>query len=196
MSRPVRIGLDCDGVLYDQVAAFRWWIHHSTGRPLNELGPATAWHFYRDDWGYTVEEFLDMLTAGVRAGAIFGQGAPLRGSAEALRRFHAAGHHLTVVTNRDLPGIDLDHTTHLTRRWLETWQLPIDDLVISADKTVASDVDLFLEDSIDNYDAIARHGGIVPILFNRPWNRDNGERRRVWTWRGFEQIVHAAGQAP
>lgn len=188
MSRPVRIGLDCDGVLYDQVDAFRWWIHHSTGRSLDELGPATAWHFYRDDWGYTLPEFLDMFTAGVRAGAIFGQGAPLPGTVRSLQRLREAGHRLIVVTNREIAGIDLAVTEQLTRTWLDTWQLPIDDLVISADKTVA-DVDLFLEDSIDNYDAIDRHGHAIPVLFDRPWNQDNGTRWRVSDWVQFEDFA-------
>ena len=194
MSRPVRIGLDCDGVLYDQVDAFRWWIHHSTGRSLDELGPATAWHFYRDDWGYTLPEFLDMFTAGVRAGAIFGQGAPLPGTVRSLQRLREAGHRLIVVTNREIAGIDLAVTEQLTRTWLDTWQLPIDDLVISADKTVA-DVDLFLEDSIDNYDAIGRWRTVEAIKDGTGENPALDPSGVLPDGRAFADSVAASGAA-
>lgn len=182
------VGLDCDGVMYDFVETLRQWIHHSTGRPLPELPPATCWHFYEHYWGYTTPEFLELFAAGVRAGVVFGDGAPYPGTAQALRRLSDGGHHLVVVTNRAIDGVDPEWSEQLTRDWVERWGLPVDDVVLSADKTVAGS-DVFIEDHVDNYDALV-HAGTRAVLFDRPWNRSDGcARERVRSWEEFCQLV-------
>lgn len=182
------VGLDSDGVLYDFVEALRQWIHHLTGRPLSELGPATCWDFYKYDWGYTTPEFLDLFASGVRAGAVFGDGAPYPGTAQALRRLSEAGNRLVVVTNRVIADVDPEWSEQLTRSWIARWGLPVDDVVLSADKTV-TDASVFLEDHVGNYDDLAA-AGVHAVLFDRPWNRGEGcTRTRVRTWDEFCTLV-------
>jgi hypothetical protein len=88
-------GVDLDGVVYCFTEAMARYIHETTGRPLDELGPATCWEFY-EDWGYTLAEFLHFFEDGANARCIFLEGEPMPGALPAIGALKSAGHTIHV----------------------------------------------------------------------------------------------------
>lgn len=179
----MRVGIDLDGVCYDFGAAYRHWLEITCQRNAAEMGPATHWYFYRD-WGLTDEQFVGTFAAGVNAGVIFAHGQPMPGTDEAFSRIKAGGHSIHIATDRSigLPGM----AASLTLEWLARYELPYDSITFGADKTLL-DVDIFIDDKLENYDALDAKGRRV-FLRHQPWNLAPG-KRRVADLNHFAQIV-------
>ncbi len=152
MGTNLRVGIDLDGVLYPFDRGLALFVHESTGRPLQELGPATRWEFY-EDWGYTEDEFLGLFEAGVDSGAVFLEPGPLPGSVEAVQALKAAGHTVHIVTDRSVGK--RSHAN--TEEWLARHNVPFDSLTYSRDKTVVR-TDAFVDDIPRNVVALREAG--------------------------------------
>lgn len=176
-NRAPRIGVDLDGVLYNFALSLHRHLH-GTEEGFTE---PQHWHFYRDaPWGMTDAEFVKACDAAVNSGAMFGEGDCARDDIDALAFLLAQRYSLHIATDRSFgePGRSAANTL----RWLRTHSIPFDSITFTADKTVV-DVDYFIDDKIENYDALDA-AGVHVMLLNRPWNQDPGDDRRrvdsVW----------------
>jgi 5'(3')-deoxyribonucleotidase len=143
------------------------------------------WHFYRD-WGMNDEEFVDLCNRGADAGIVFA-GPRRPNGKESMDRLRAAGHTIHIITDRSF-GSHPNVSEKLTLAFLEQHGYEYDSLTFSADKTVV-ETDFFIEDKLQNYDAL-EETGCVPYLINRPWNHEKNDVRRRINWhREFENAV-------
>lgn len=167
----MRVAFDLDGVLYNFGDSVQRYLA-ATGRGhLWKSGPTPTpyWDFYKD-WNWTGEEFVQMCNEGADAGYIF-CGPTRRGAVEAVTRVKRLGHDVIIITDRQFgstPQVSHDNT----RNWLAQHKIPYDELHFSADKTCVP-TDTFVEDKLENYDALVANG--TPTwLINRSWNRVPG----------------------
>jgi hypothetical protein len=132
-----------------------------------------------EEYGCTKEEWWQALGWATHSGDLY-RGEPYPGAVQALWRLEAAGHHINLVTARGTHEL-IAPATRLsihaqTRAWLHEHHIPYDTLTFSKDKTVVP-ADFSVDDNIGNYDALEA-AGHYPYLVNRPWNIDDGDRRR------------------
>ncbi len=179
----MRVGIDLDGVLYDFDAVL---VNHvrmtrpSTAFPYDE-SPA-FWEL----WGWTRGEFDACATKAVADGVLFWTGDPLPHAREAMETLMAEGHTVDIVTARTYGGYEL--CSAATRSWLSTYDIPFTALHFTANKCQLR-VDMFLEDSIGQYDQLRRHG-VDAYLLNRRLNyRADDGRHRVDSLLNFVQTV-------
>jgi hypothetical protein len=143
---------------------------------LWKSGPTKGsfWNFY-EDWGWTFEQFKELVDWGVDYGYIFtGHWRP--NAVESVRRVAALGHEIIIITDRSFGSNPL----HSQRNTIEAFAqagIEYDELIFSADKTVG-DVDVMVEDKLDNYDALVAHG-TPTFLINRSWNQVPGGDARI-----------------
>lgn len=155
---------------------------------LWKSGPTEApfWEFYKD-WGWTGKQFVDLCNAGADAGYIF-CGPAREGAVEAVGRVAELGHEIIIITDRQF-GTTPEVSHKNTENWLRDHQIPYDELWFSADKTCAP-TDLFVEDKLENYDALIANGTRT-FLINRAWNVvDGGDARfRINSVSDYADIV-------
>lgn len=180
----MRVGIDLDGVCYDFAASFRHFLHLHYDFPRWWQPKATRWEFY-EDWGFSLQEFLDLFHQGVDAGVIFTWGQPHEHTREAFTRIRAAGHSIHIVTDRSMgaPGA----SEKATIAWLDEHELPYDSITFSPDKTVAK-IDVMVDDKLANYDALAA-AGVDAWLLTRPWNQQDDDRQRVLDLLHFAEVI-------
>lgn len=189
----MRVGFDLDGVLYDFGNSVRRYLD-SIGRPYgfkDDHDEPHTWEFY-EYWGMDREEFKQICNAGADAGYIF-TGPARPNAAWAVQAVKDAGHTVVIITDRQfgrVPEISHDNTVH----WLRSHKIPYDELYFSADKTSAP-TDIFIEDKLENYDAIT-NAGTTCVLIDRPWNQDPGDFRfRVKDIVEYPAIVELASMS-
>jgi hypothetical protein len=199
------VGLDLDGCSYDFYNAFVTYatehrdlivpVDNTTDEPAT---PPAVWAFYQD-WGWTFGQFMDIFRHGIADGYLFRTGTPLAGAIEGWQLLAASGHRLHVITDRGLPGIEeIAHES--TRLWLKEYELPYDTLTFSPDKTrileFADDITrtAFIEDRVDNRDAIAAAGVPYAYLLRQPYNEHATHAPTVGSMLEFAEAVnrHAA----
>lgn len=182
----LRVGIDLDGVLYDFGGSLERYLWDHDLANKYTIGPVNRWEFYLD-WGMTEEEFIQHCHDGVDAGYVFYAGAPHEGSKSALEFIRAMGNTLHIITDRTFGSVP-ENSQHNTRTWLNHCDIPYDTLTFSADKTCVP-TDFFIEDKLENYDALDK-AGVEVYLVNRPWNQVPGDkRRRVASIQQFASIV-------
>lgn len=176
----LRVGVDLDECVYPFVDQFREWLVRQ-GWDRGALSPARSWRFW-EEWGLDEIEFRAQFTRGVLDGFLFRVGDPVLGSVEALAEIAAAGHHLIVVTDRNVDGA-VDAARVATWCWLVEHvvpRVPLTGLLITADKG-SVDTDVFFEDSPVMWDLLDRDGATVPVWVDRPWNQGRAGLR-VMSW--------------
>lgn len=201
--RTLDIGVDVDNVIYPWTTVYTRWVEHQkalTAGTLDDI-PHTGWHWYRDQWGMSDEEFMEHYVSGVEAGVIWRVGDPPSGALATLRRLHNAGHRLHYVTNRKIPGVSLDYAHAATTWWLGVYGFPADSITVSADKG-AVPTDVFLDDSPENVRALLLAGHKHPLLWDAPHNQRDRVCEdwrcaiRVHSWPGFERVIAAVSTLP
>lgn len=182
------VGLDIDGVLYPFDTMMTRRVEQTKGlRPGTLDDHALTWHWYRDQWGMSDEEFVTHLRNGVKYGVLYSAGFPTAGAVAAVRRMADAGHRIHYITNRDLPGLDPGLVRLRTREWLNSHGFHVDSLTVSADKTLVR-TDVFLDDRPENIRALKDAGHPCAVLWDKPYNRHvNGTR--VNDFHEFELLV-------
>lgn len=174
----LRVGFDLDGVLYnfgDSVRAYLSSIGREYGWKDNAVEPH-HWDFY-EYWHMTREEFVQVCHDGVDAGYIF-SGATRPGAAETVNCVADMGHEIVIITDRffgtpvvwNNEVVSPSHTA--TENWLAEHGIPYDELHFSPNKLIAP-TDFFIEDKLENYDAL-NSAGVKSFLVNRPWNQVEG----------------------
>ncbi len=130
-------------------------------------GPNKApyWDFYKD-WGWTGQQFVEVCNAGADAGYIF-CGPAREHAAEAVGKVASLGHEIIIITDRQF-GTTPEVSHKNTVEWLAQHEIEYDELIFSADKTCVP-TDMFVEDKLENYDALVS-AGTNTFLINRAWN--------------------------
>lgn len=179
------IGIDLDGVCYDFAQSLREYLSIVKHDYTIFDGEPDHWHFYLD-WGMTQEEFINHCNSGVSLGFIFERGEPRDMAPDAIHFMKNLGHKIHIVTDRSF-GNSPGDSQSATRSWLYECNIPYDSLTFSADKTCVK-TDFFVEDKIENYDALDA-AGVQVYLVNRPWNLQKDNRRRIKSIQEFATIV-------
>lgn len=157
-----KIGVDIDDVL------FPW---ADTAHMLCERAGITNGRMY-DSWqmwesyGCTKKDWLNAVKGMVLDGYYVTR-HPMPGALESMERLKQAGHTIHLVTARGKFALGAQIRT-ATIEWLDKFQVPHDTLTFSPDKTVLP-TDFFIEDNVDNYDALWA-AGTQTVLVNRPHN--------------------------
>ena len=147
----------------------------------------------QSDWGITTLE-RDQLIACVEethSDENIEAGVPYEGAAEAVRRWHEAGHWIHVTSHRR------ESTAPATRRWLEATGIPYDDLHCSFDKItrcVELDIDLLVDDSPVNITRARSHGMLAATLIH-PWNEGLVGRDGIVGGRDWSELEMGVNQA-
>lgn len=176
MVKRLRVGFDVDGVLFNFAdSCRRYLVHLGMGHLWKSSENLTPyWNWYRE-WGWSDDDFINFCNDGADAGFIF-CGPAREGAAEAVQRVKALGHEVVIITDRQFGSVpEVSHNN--TKRWLYEHEIPYDELHFSADKTCVP-TDMFVEDKIDNYDALHSAGTDV-YLINRAWNLQDDHRVRI-----------------
>lgn len=175
----LRVGLDCDNVLYPFTDGFAR-VAERLGLRLASQRPVLRWEFWRD-WGLTVDQFNEVFTAGAADGHIFECEDPLPGAVEGVRRLVDAGHEVHLVTARSWPGCEQVCRT-ATYRWLGLHGFPLHSVTFTDDKTVV-ECDLFVDDQPDVYRLVDDAGEAVPVLWHHSSNEGHRSiRHRLHGW--------------
>lgn len=186
----MRVGWDLDGVLFNFGDSVQRYLEHTGQGHLWKSGPNPTpyWDFYKD-WGWTGADFVKFCNDGADAEFIF-CGPAREGAVEAMAFSRRMGHTNVIITDRQF-GTTPESSHRNTRNWLEEHGFPYDELYFSADKTVAP-TDLFIEDKLENYDALDA-AGVEVYLINRAWNQieDDTSRRRIDTLEQYVQVIAA-----
>lgn len=175
----MRVGFDCDGVLFNFGESVYDYLVATGKEHLWKSGEDLKphWYFYkkwRDAW--TDEEFVKFCNEGADAGYIF-RGNVRDNAVQAVRQVKAMGHEVIVITDRAF-GTTPEVSHHATIEWWKENDFPeFDEIHFSADKTVVP-TDIFVEDKIANFEALWE-AGTPCFLITRPWNDeyDAGEYR-------------------
>lgn len=167
----MRVGFDLDGVLYNFGDSVKRYLDHTGQGHIWKSGstPNPYWEFY-EDWGWDGKQFVEFCNAGADAGFIF-CGPAREGAANAVQAVTRLGHEVIIITDRKF-GSSPEVSEKNTEEWLLQHEIPYDELWFSADKTIAP-ADVFIEDKLENYDALVA-AGTRTYLLNRPWNHVEG----------------------
>lgn len=163
----MRVGFDLDGVGYNFGDSVKRYLDATERGHIWKSGPTPKpfWDFYKD-WGWTGAEFVQMCNEGADAGYIF-CGPARDGFVDSVRRVAELGHEVIIVTDRQFGSTpEVSHKN--TENWLAEHGIEYDELVFSADKTCVP-TDMFVEDKLENYDALVA-AGTHTFLINRAWN--------------------------
>lgn len=167
----MKIGIDMDGVVYNFTNAF-WEVAMRNGYELPR--EPDCWNWF-ESCGMTREVFTDLMHKGVDDLQLFWRGEMLDDAAKHIKALQDAGHSIHIVTYRTSGR--LFTSEQATRYWLHFKDIEPDSLTFSKDKTVVP-VDVFIEDNVENYDALEKAGS-GPWLVNRSYNQMEDNRRRV-----------------
>jgi len=182
----MRVGFDSDGCL----DTFGDGVHETlvaTGQGhLWKSGPTKRpfWNFY-EDWGWTFAQFKELVDYGVDQGIIFsGHWRP--GAIEAVKWVKKMGHEVIIITDRSW-GTDPMNSQRNTIKAFAEAGIEYDELHFSTDKCCVQ-TDMFVEDKIDNYDALKAAGTDV-YLIDRAWNQEDDDRMRIPNVMVYANIV-------
>lgn len=172
----MRVGLDLDGVLFNFGQSVKEYLEATSRGYLWKSGPNPKpyWDWYKD-WKWTTPEFLELCHKGADAGYIF-RGNVRDNAVAAVWELKAAGHELIIITDRSF-GTTPEVSHNATKEWWKEYGFPdYDEIHFSPDKTIVP-TDIFVEDKLENYDALTK-AGTIAYLINRPWNDAPGDVRR------------------
>jgi hypothetical protein len=193
MDVQLRIGIDLDGCAYNFGDSVQRYLEHIGLGHLWKSGPTPTpyWEFYKD-WDWTSAQFVKFCNDGADAGFIF-CGPAREGAVEAIKRIKDLGHIIVIITDRAF-GTTAEVSQNNTRNWLAEHKIPYDELHFSRDKTIVP-TDMFVEDKLENYDALVA-AGTEAYLINRPWNLvdPNDNRMRISSISEFASWVELKTQ--
>jgi 5'(3')-deoxyribonucleotidase len=169
------VGFDLDGVLYDFGASVKAYLA-SIGRPVefhNNGAEPHTWNFF-ESWGMSGKEFVQICNDGADAGFIF-CGGVRPNAVETVKAVQRLGHKIVIITDRSF-GKTATVSEYNTYQWLKQHDIPYDEIYFTSNKTIVP-TDIFVEDKLENYDAITATGTEC-WLINRDWNTEHGEDNR------------------
>jgi putative intracellular protease/amidase len=179
----MRVGFDLDGCNINFQDGCN--IHLETeGHPFRFR--EGVWNFF-EEHGWTTTEFVMFCNRAADAGVLFNTD-PYPGAPEAFERIARLGHELIIITDRSF-GSTPAVSERITTEWLARHGYEYDELIFSADKTVVP-TDVFVEDKLQNYDALVA-AGTDCYLIDRPWNQVPGgdARKRIKDMSEYADII-------
>ena len=182
--RPLRLGIDLDGVVADFSAGWIERFNRDHGTSLH-VDDVTEWDAPMLLTGFAdIDEFWGWFaTAGDAGGSIFADLTPYPGAIDALHRLASQGHHLVVVSTKP------DFAVHETYGWLARHGFPSREIHLVDDKA-SVDCDVYLDDADHNLDnLLTRRADTTVCRYVRPWNRPWDGAHDVHGWHDFERIV-------
>ena len=190
----MRVGFDLDGVLYDFADSVVRYLD-SIGKNYTHLDDADephTWSFF-EHWGMDSREFAQHCHDGADAGFVF-CGGTRPGAVEAVQAVKDMGHEIIVITDRRFGSVPQVSEIN-TKFWWHNNGFPrYDEIYFTPDKTIVP-TDIFVEDKLENYDALTA-AGTQCLLINRPWNqvRTGDFRRRIGDISEYPAIVARAAE--
>lgn len=183
----VKLIVDLDGVVFNFTESLKHYLVDGLGVDPARLKDTTTWDFYKDDWGYELEEYLELCHEGVDAGYVFRLGPTWEGAVEGLHRLKERGHDIIYATDRSLGTRSPQNTID----WLNDHAIGngfMTGIMFTADKTLIHG-DILIEDRDKNYLAVEAAGNALPVMMTRPWNLHVEDARRVNNWEEFVELV-------
>lgn len=184
----LHVGHDLDGVFFNFGSSVHRYLKRTGQGHLWKSGPNKKpyWNFY-EDWGWTVQQFVDFCHAGADAGVIF-NGPAQPGAVQVWRSlYRAPGVKIHVKTDRSF-GSTPAVSEKITTGWLGTKRLGYETITFTPDKTSGPKCDLFIEDKPSNHKALTE-AGVDAYLIDRPWNHDYETDKRIHTIGEWGAIV-------
>lgn len=179
----MKIGWDSDGVLYNFTKAYHTWMNVSRGMTIDVDSQPATWNWFLE-W-QTIEQFKICMDEAVDAGQLFWQGELYEPEIPAIiAQLKAEGHENHLITHR-FSGVTSCSKLATAHFYAENG-VKFDSITYSKDKTVVK-VDVFIEDNLDNYDALEA-AGVESWLINRPYNLRKDNRRRVNSVKEFAEM--------
>ncbi len=183
--KPMRLGIDLDGVVAD---FNQGWIERynrdfgttlSTDDIIEWDAPTLLTHFE------SMAPFWDWARTCGEGASLFRWLTPYPNSLMSLRRLAAGGHHIVILTTKP------DFAVHDTFAWLADNAVATTEVHILDDKTTV-DCDVYLDDADHNLASLARvHPEAVVCRYVRPWNEPHENTVDIGDWGDFEQLVNA-----
>jgi hypothetical protein len=189
--RQLIVGNDLDGVGHVFGDSCKMHLDHTGRGHLWKSGPNPEpyWDWYKD-WGWTSKEFVEFCHEAADCGCLFN--GPVRdGWLEMMYKQAEEGHYIVIITDRPF-GSTPEVSEKITVDWLHEHDVYYDELIFSADKTCRW-TDFFIDDKIENYDALTA-AGTKAFLLNRPWNQVSGgdARNRIDDLHEFTDAINEA----
>ena len=188
----MRTGWDIDGVGHVFSAGFHDHMYCEGIEDLWKSGPNADpyWNWY-EDYGWSLQEFVEFCNRAADHGCLF-TGHVRPGYFESMERVANLGHEIIIVTDRAF-GASPEVSEWLTVEWLRANDANYDELIFSRDKTVGN-CDTFIDDKLENYDALT-NAGVNAFLLNQPWNRvDKPDyRKRIDTVEEYADLIEKHG---
>lgn len=160
----MNLGFDIDGVLYNFVDSFRDYLITDKGYSAEQLSAEPSNYAFFTSWGLSREEFEFYCNLAGRDGKLFSGPPDPENLSQTFKRLKSSGHDITIISARyhgpDPHGQTLD--------WLTKNDIPYDNLVMSADKSIVH-TDVYIDDFLSNLAKLPKT--TYPYLMDRPWNQ-------------------------
>lgn len=187
--KDIKIAIDLDGVCYNFVDTLRAFVMEKTGRPATDFPAANTWWFFIEQWGMTMEEYIDWANQGLYENKIFWRGEQIQDALWGVSELYRQGYYIKFITAR---GGGKPEPTKVCEKatyfWLESNGFPYDEVIVSYDKSSYS-YDLLIDDSPSNYETCVKDGKHV-LVFDQAWNRHLTDAPRAIGWREVIEYVN------
>jgi uncharacterized HAD superfamily protein len=175
-----KIGLDCDGVLYQFEKTAQYMIARKEGLKYREDLPwdNSTWDCHRpkEDWDWVLSEGADK---------VFRHGHLFRGAIEFVEELAELGD-VSIITKRPKVGVQA------TLDFFSFEKLPISGFhILGFDEPKSSvPADIYIDDSADNIRELWKNTSKPLILIDRPWNQDLATMNiRTYRARDFDEAI-------
>lgn len=167
------IAIDLDGCLYDYNYMMKEWLIHR-GWDKNKL-PDPKVYSLQEAWGIDRPTLYAEMVLAANAGQLWNDGPFLADGLAGARTIGLAGHVLSVVSARAVPGVE-EIAARGTTTWLRENGLHVDKMHIVSPADPAAKLgthfDLLIDDHPGNIEIALKHGRKA-ILLDREWNQDS-----------------------
>lgn len=181
MKKEIVIAVDIDGVCYNFVDKLRDYVIKKTGRPITDFPDASTWWFFIEQWGMTLEEYIEWANEGLFENEIFWRGDQIENALWGVSELYKMGYYIKFITARGGGKPDITNKCEqATYYWLNNNGFPYDEVVVSYDK-FAYKYDLLIDDSPSNYEACTA-AGLNVLVFDQAWNRHLEDAPRAKDW--------------
>lgn len=176
------IAIDLDGCIYDFNSAIREWLV-GKGWDRDRL-PEPPVYSLHQAWGIDHNSLVKEMVEASKAGKLFNEGPVLQDGLDGARELGRAGHVLSVISARSLPGAE-EIISRGTTQWLRRNGLHVDKLFLVSpsipEAKLAVHFDLLIDDHPGNIQ-IALDNGRKAILLDRLWNQDSNLPRASYDY--------------
>lgn len=175
MAKPV-VAVDLDDVSADRLTVIASMLRDE-GKHLSSQQPA---YWDLRDWGVGTKAEYDRLhyEAFVHSDG-YASMPPVEGAVDGLKQLHDMGFTIRIVTGRLWTSQVMRTALCGTGRWLESHDIPVDDIAFVSDKTVVA-ADLYIEDAPHFIEDLQRAGRRV-LMRTTAYNAHlPGHRASTW----------------